>query len=275
MGKKENKEYEQSDTDFDISKMDKEVRQRLLDEAAKIEEELGEDPYLDNLEPPRELFDKIVKEAREQGLLKEKKKIFHFPDKYVVAKWAAMIVITLAGVFGVTMTSQANRAYMMEKANRLFGDDTATAINNDVENVIGSNVDEETMRRDIQKKIGAPMPSFFYLPDGTEFAEYQIDEQAKMAYINFLLENKWFYLCIVANDKKANAFSEVDCGNLVGIEHSEYLKNTDIELWKIEEDGDTEPGYLAQWEYKNCYYKLSGKLGEEEIIKVLREIMYR
>lgn len=73
MGKKENKEYEQSDADFDISKMSEEERQRLLDEAAKIEEELGEDPYLDNLEPPKELFDEIVKEAREQGLLKEEK----------------------------------------------------------------------------------------------------------------------------------------------------------------------------------------------------------
>lgn len=61
----------------------------------------------------------------------------------------------------------------------------------------------------------------------------------------------------------------------MGVVQSEYADNVDMELWKIEEDGDDEPSYLAQWEYKNSYYKLSGKLGEEETTKILKKIMYR
>lgn len=50
---------------------------------------------------------------------------------------------------------------MMEKANQMFGDKVGTSIENDVEHVMSNCIDEETMRKEIQEKIGATMPSFF------------------------------------------------------------------------------------------------------------------
>ena len=47
------------------------ISQRIRDEAAGIAKEMGNEQNPDKFEPTDELFERIVKEAHERGLLKE------------------------------------------------------------------------------------------------------------------------------------------------------------------------------------------------------------
>ena len=40
------------------------------------------------------------------------------------------------------------------------------------------------------------------------------------------------------------------------------------------EEGDELPTYILQWEYKNVYYELSGKISEVDMEKIANNIMY-
>lgn len=45
------------------------ISQRIMDEATEIAKEMDDNPNLDDFEPSEELYERIVKEARERGLL--------------------------------------------------------------------------------------------------------------------------------------------------------------------------------------------------------------
>ena len=45
-------------------------------------------------------------------------------------------------------------------------------------------------------------------------------------------------------------------------------------LWKVLDEEDEQPTYILQWEYKNVYYELSGKLPEVEMENIAKNIVY-
>ena len=45
-------------------------------------------------------------------------------------KYAAYAAVTLIGIFGVSMSSEANRTYVMQEVNKLVGNDVSTKVNN-------------------------------------------------------------------------------------------------------------------------------------------------
>lgn len=44
------------------------INQQIMDETAEIAKEMDDNPNLDDFEPSEELYERIVKEARERGL---------------------------------------------------------------------------------------------------------------------------------------------------------------------------------------------------------------
>ena len=47
-----------------------------------------------------------------------------------MVKWAAVAAVTVFGIFGVSMTSEANRAYVMETVDNMTGNHTQTEMDN-------------------------------------------------------------------------------------------------------------------------------------------------
>ena len=45
-------------------------------------------------------------------------------------------------------------------------------------------------------------------------------------------------------------------------------------LWEVQEEGDEISTYVLQWDYKNVYYELTGKIPEDEMRKIAENIMY-
>lgn len=288
------------------------VSQRVLDETADMINGLENDPDLDDFEPSEELFQKIVGIAKERGLLaeddettddeadeivekielsdekeqgkpgesgefkeknNESQRILRFSTrKRIVFKWVAMLAVTLLGVFGVSMSSQANRTFVIQKIDEIFGDDVKTKVNNS-KDVIKSEAQEDEARLEIESALGIKLPILFQLPDEMVYFGYNIDQEAQTAFMEYKLRNESIYLLIFANYKSSSGIYENDQGTMIDKVKNELL-GINAELWRIEEEGDKKPTFVVQWDYKNSFFEIMGKLNQDEIVDVFENILY-
>ena len=288
------------------------VSQRVLDETAEMINGLENDPDLDDFEPSEELFQKIVGIAKERGLLaeddettddeadeivekielsdekeqgkpgesgefkeknNESQRILRFSTrKRIVFKWVAMLAVTLLGVFGVSMSSQANRTFVIQKIDEIFGDDVKTKVNNS-KDVIKSEAQEDEARLEIESALGIKLPILFQLPDEMVYFGYNIDQEAQTAFMEYKLRNESIYLLIFANYKSSSGIYENDQGTMIDKVKNELL-GINAELWRIEEEGDKKPTFVVQWDYKNSFFEIMGKLNQDEIVDVFENILY-
>ena len=126
------------------------AEEQFRKEADELVKRLETDDRFDDFEPPEELFQKLVVEARDEGLLEEENtkhledetksteentkenqntKVVKFFNHRISKKFLGMTaaaVISCFGLFGVSMSTQGGRSYVMDKANEVLGDEKNT-----------------------------------------------------------------------------------------------------------------------------------------------------
>ena len=160
----------------------------------------------------------------------------------------------------------------METVDSMMGDDVGTKMNN--EEMLQREVTEEEAKADIEETLAIKLPEFFYFPEEISFDAFVIDSEAKMAFLQYLSDEEIIALAVYANDKEASAFALSDSGEMLGNIKSQLFDAVQSTLWKIQENGDEMPTYILQWNYKNVYYELTGKVSEEEMRKIAENIIY-
>lgn len=310
MGKlKENKNDKISSLPRELS--DEEFNQwihgRFLEEAADIEKELDSIPDSKDWKPTEEKFQRLMSKAREQGffteadnsasnvnvddrekstkeekLREEKLNMEKKKDRNVyrkekgywrrrVMKYAAYAAVTLIGIFGVSMSSEANRTYVMQEVNRLVGNDVSTKVNNS--DVVQSNRTEAEAFKNIEDTFGITLPQLFYKPSGLKYEICSIDAEAQIAIFQYNYNGELISWLIYASDKQSSKLSSGDSGRYVDSIVSTLTPNLEVKLWEIEEN-DEKNTYMLQWKYKNVYYEVLGKISVEEMKKIAEKIMY-
>lgn len=244
-----------------------------------VQTTVSEDKFKDK--ENKDTKEEIVSEKlNKEKLNSETKKIINkdtgrhkFADiREKVIKWAAVAAVTVFGIFGVSMSSEANRAYIMETVDSMMGDDVGTKMNN--EEMLQREVTEEEAKADIEETLAVELPEFFYFPEDMNFKAYEIDEEAKIGVVQYLSGENIVTLIAFPSDKRATAFALSDSGDALGDIDSKIFNAVHSTLWKVQEDGDEMPTYVLQWDYKNVYYELTGKISEAEMRKIAENIMY-
>lgn len=272
-----------------------------LEEAALIEKEIQNIPDMPEWEPTEEKFQALMAKARERGLFTEgehsevkenektdalentneneqnpakqsnrKQKICSMKKK--VIKWSAVAAATIIGIFTVSMSSEANRAYIMQEVNRMFGNDVNTGLNNVEVKESGRTV--EYAFQDIENTFGITMPELYYLPNEMEYLDYTLDKEAETAIIRYSYEEQIVYLAVFTNNKEISRLTQEDAGTFLCDISSEWVTGLKSSLWEIYEDGDKQPTYSLKWKYKNVYYELLGKISRQELEKIAQEILF-
>lgn len=305
MGKSEENE-KKCETFFTKNLNDEELNQKILEEflkeAEEIEKEAEEISKSLECEPTEEGFQKLMAEIRRResientnnyvtnvddrekhtNKVKELKNAKWYKNKSNtkqgntgrkrVIRWASVAAAVLIGVFGISMSSEANRAYIMREMNELFGNDVNTQVDNN--DVIKSDRTEQYVREEIENTLGIKMPEFFYLPAEMKYENYSIDEDAQTAFMRYFYQDNYVYFMTMANFKDASSLSQNDKGKEVQKISNELVPNLEITLWEIYEEGDKKTTYTLSWEYKNVYYELFGKLPIEEMEVIAENVLY-
>ena len=214
--------------------------------------------------------EKLNKEPNETNHKRSKRKFAGAGEK--VVKWAAVAAVTVFGIFGVSMTSEANRAYVMEKFDVMTGGDVGTKINND--EMLSNATTEEEAWENIINAFNIEMPQFFYWPSGFEYENCSVDIEAQTAIIQYVKDVDIVHLVVISNTQNASFLASRDSGKTIEEIASQLMEGLNVKLWEVLDEGDEKPTYILQWEYKNVYYELSGKTSKEDMENIAKNIMY-
>ena len=187
-----------------------------------------------------------------------------------LGKVVGMAVVCVACVFAASMTSEANRKYLVNSVRIWSGDDTKMVDDND-ENNERANVDEATAIENIEERLGVKVPEFYYRPYDFCFSDYSIREFSLLARIEYSYKDS--YLTLYIDRQEEHTASKTN--SMHGDEENILTLDNDgvqISVREVYAESKEIPSYLAEWEKNNTIYSLSGKIELEEIKKILENM---
>lgn len=268
--------------DIDDEIFQKILREEFIEREKQIEEALFADKDVENLvftdeevkDSYQELLRRFEREQKENAEHEASdSKIIEIKSRKTGVRWhqlgkaAGMAAVALACIFAASMTSEANRKYLVNSVRIWSGDDTKTVNYNDDSNE-NANLDEDKAIADIEEKLGIEMPRFYYRPQGMQFKKYEIDPYMSVARIEYEYKKE----IIVFYIDKQDTYTASKVNSLHGDEQDAIIEENNgvhIKIKKIEGTSDDMESYSAEWCDKNVSYILSGKMKLEEIKKIL------
>lgn len=184
-----------------------------------------------------------------------------------LAKRAGITAAALVAVFGVSMTSDANRRYVLEAWNTVAGSlGMKTSINYlEDEPLRDINEEEQNMQNEIRERLGIDPIEFKYLPEGWKISAYSIDEEAGVGNIFYSgQEELWLNVFVQKENNESVFYNQYDEMS----EKIEVIKNEqeiEIELYRTDEEN-----YVGIFMQNGNYYSCSSRLPYEEIKKILK-----
>ena len=241
-----------------------------LEEAREIDAELDsmEDPWADDPEVEERLRKKVY-----QRIMEEQQKIIKKQSlTHKIGKYTVMFVITCIALFGVSMTSQANRQRFIRSITYMVGGEEEIDLSN-VEDLDDSGQEEEFARKEIEETTKCKYPIFMYRPKKFEFKDYTIYEESQNVFAEYTCQDQILNLYIAKDDTRfVNKLSHQ--GKVADRFIIIADNNIKINVTERFDDGDEQSAYVANWTYDNCYYDISGKIEREEFIKLLENIRF-
>lgn len=180
--------------------------------------------------------------------------------------------LCLICVFAASMSSEANRKYLVNSVRILSGNDSQFISYNDDSNENASTKESDAIA-DIEEKLDVKMPEFYYRPYGMEFYAYEVNSDNFYAKIEYEYENNILFFYIDKQDISA----ESNISSLKGENRViEKIDRDDLNIIikKVEDGTEKLPTYIASWEYENTVYYLVGKIEIDELKKIVKEMKF-
>lgn len=274
--------------DIDDEIFQKILREEFIEREKQIEEALFADKDVEDLvftdeevkDSYQELLRRFEREKQENAEHEASdSKIIEIKSRKTGVRWhqlgkvVGMAAVALACIFAASMTSEANRKYLMNNSMRIWsGDDTKTVNYNDDSNE-NANLDEDKAIADIEEKLGIEMPRFYYRPPHFRFLSYEVAELTETAKIEYQYKDNIILLYV---DREAqNASSNINSMHGDDLESQKITKdNIEISVEKIQSEDDKEPCYIAEWKANDTLYRISGKIEGAELKKIIKNMEF-
>ena len=255
-----------ADEDFeDLKLTDKEVQDSYQELMRRFEEDKKKSAEISKELVPDEKKVLSMEEVRERG--KKAAGGLHRLGRVV-----GMAVVAVACVFAASMTSEANRTYLVNSVRIWSGDDTKTVVYNDTSNE-DANSDEEKAIADIEEKLQVEVPEFYYRPYGMEFLNYTIRDLTSLARIEYKYKTNRIVLFI----DKQNIDKASRIQSARGSEKELTVVSNDGVSVKIKQVYDNDEGMescSAEWNRNGVEYMRFGKIELEEIKKIVEKMIF-
>ena len=185
---------------------------------------------------------------------------------------AGIAGLCLICVFAASMSSEANRKYLVNSVRILSGNDSQFISYNDDSNENASTKESDAIA-DIEEKLGVKMPEFYYRPYGMEFIDYEVREGSAYADIEYQYKKDIEVLYIDKQDQ----FTTSKIRSLNGTEKViDEITNNGIKIIRKElrDKKDKHITYVATWSSGECTYSWIGKMQIDELKKIVKEMKF-
>lgn len=182
---------------------------------------------------------------------------------------AAMVCLCL---FGVSMTSSANREYLVALWNTISSKGINVSIDNSDHLIEENSAEEDQMYKEIEEKLGLASIKFLYKPKGMEFLTYNIDQLTKNIIIQYTYNDTIVNVVMCKKSLDSSGYQVFD-GKYTDSFQIKYLDNRVAAASEIE-NPNGEKEYIAQFEYNYVYYSVSAIMSKEDFTKLLNNIYF-
>ena len=185
---------------------------------------------------------------------------------------AGIAGLCLICVFAASMSSEANRKYLVNSVRILSGNDSQFISYNDDSNEDASTKESDAIA-DIEEKLGVKMPEFYYRPYGMEFIDYEVREGSAYADIEYQYKKDIEVLYIDKQDQ----FTTSKIRSLNGTEKViDEITNNGIKIIikELRDKKDKHITYVATWSSGECTYSWIGKMQIDELKKIVKEMKF-
>ena len=185
---------------------------------------------------------------------------------------AGIAGLCLICVFAASMSSEANRKYLVNSVRILSGNDSQFISYNDDSNENASTKESDAIA-DIEEKLGVKMPEFYYRPYGMEFYKYELNDENFYARIEYEYKDNILFFYV----DKQDASTESNISRLKGQEKIVDKINKDeleIDIKEITEENDKNATYMVNWKYEDVVYYLVGKIKLDELKKIIQYMKF-
>lgn len=185
---------------------------------------------------------------------------------------AGIAGLCLICVFAASMSSEANRKYLVNSVRILSGNDSQFITDNSSDNEHATTEESDAIA-DIEEKLDVKMPEFYYRPYGMEYINYEIREKTSFSKIEYEYKDNILLFYI----DKQNKDVESDISSLNGTEKiidTIERDETDIIIKELRDAEDESFTYAANWTYEGVSYTLSGKIELDELKKIIKYMKF-
>lgn len=185
---------------------------------------------------------------------------------------AGIAGLCLICVFAASMSSEANRKYLVNSVRILSGNDSQFISYNDDSNENASTKESDAIA-DIEEKLGVKMPEFYYRPYGMEFIDYEVREGSAYADIEYQYKKDIEVLYIDKQDQ----FTTSKIRSLNGTEKViDEITNNGIKIIikELRDKKDKHITYVATWSSGECTYSWIGKMQIDELKKIVKAMKF-
>lgn len=292
--KRDNKTH-QNDENFECDdNIGRMLRWSLEESCGQFEKEVNQNPKTKDIKPSDDLLERIIKELKDRGewdkdpeedetdnynmLSKEDreflelgKKIKKINRRTVFLKRAAIAACVGICIFGVSMTSEANRQYVVGLWNEIVGNNQLR-IKINVEDEKDSEMEispEEKAKEKIKEELGIQPIEMLYRPDGMEFSHFSLEKEEKKAILFYEYGDTIFTISMQKKDSKSKFIQEFD-GIVINEIVIRGIKDK-IAIWKIDSIEET---YAIQLEGKETCYIMRGSMEQTEFEKIIEKLIF-
>lgn len=185
---------------------------------------------------------------------------------------AGIAGLCLICVFAASMSSEANRKYLVNSVRILSGNDSQFITDNSSDNGHVATEESDAIA-DIEEKLDVKMPEFYYRPYGMEYINYEIREKTSFSKIEYEYKDNILLFYIDKQNKDVAS----DISSLNGTEKiidTIERDETDIIIKELRDAEDESFTYAANWTYEGVSYTLSGKIELDELKKIIKYMKF-
>ena len=247
------------------------LKEEIDREAEQIEKEVKERTDLDDIKVSEEMETALFNKIQDYEYDKRTKTVYHRKKRrYFIVALAAVLVL----VFGSAMTGIGSKSYWKVIWDRMAGEENASVVNvEDMDAQTTGDIDELQVYKEIRNELGISIVRPQYLPEDTEFLEYEIDLEQNKAIILYEYENQILKYTMYMNNSDSSS-TQIEPDKLV----DEYQINTstDIIIYvKVYDVGNTDrKRYIAEFEYRDSQYEIKGSIEKDEFDKILKNLFF-
>ena len=184
-------------------------------------------------------------------------------------RWVAVLALICAGVFGVSLQSQAGKDGLWSSIQRLIGVESRWEQKDNDEEREYSDPEDVKAIKDIEATLDVNIPKFFFLPDDVEFLEYKIEKDIESFTMVYEEDTSIIYFEGWYNVSDASSVNSWENEGEVSYQEYDGIK---YKIIGTKDDKKGKETYYVEWAVNNDRFLLSGLVDMSEIDKILKNI---